>query len=65
VPRTTTVDPALVDQCRGSHFVVVTFSGTGMEESHYQANVIQRAIEDAGGLARAFRWARPLTAFLC
>ncbi|HEY3547660.1 MAG TPA: hypothetical protein VGK17_16425, partial [Propionicimonas sp.] len=47
--RTHTVDSVLVDQCRASHFVVVTFSGTGMEASQYQANVIQRPIEDLGG----------------
>lgn len=44
-----TVDAALVEQCRASHFVVVAFSGTGMEASQYQANVIQRPIEDLGG----------------
>lgn len=47
--RTHAVDATLVDQCRASHFVVVTFSGTGMEASQYQANVIQRPIEDLGG----------------
>jgi len=46
---TRVVDAALVEQCRASHFVVVTFSGTGMEASQYQANVIQRPIEDLGG----------------
>jgi hypothetical protein len=43
------VEPSLVEQCRQSNFVVVTFSGTGMEESHYQGNVIQRPVEDLGG----------------
>ncbi len=47
--RVRTVDPVLVTQCRQSAFVVVTFSGTGMEESHYQANMIQGFIEDLGG----------------
>lgn len=47
--RTTAVDPALVQQCRESHFVVVTFSGTGMTGSQYQANMIQSIVEDLGG----------------
>ena len=47
--ETHSVDAPLVDQCRASHFVVVTFSGTGMEASQYQANVIQRPVEDLGG----------------
>ncbi len=47
--RIHTVDATLVEQCRQSHFVVVSFSGTGMEASQYQANVIQRPIEDLGG----------------
>lgn len=47
--RIYTVDASLIKQCRQSHFVVVTFSGTGMETSQYQANVIQRPVEDLGG----------------
>jgi hypothetical protein len=48
-------DPTLVEQCRQSHFVVVTFSGTGMEASQYQANMIQRPVEDLGGCAM-YHW---------
>jgi Alpha/beta hydrolase family len=47
--RTRSVDATLVEQCRKSHFVVVSFSGTGMETSQYQANMIQRPVEDLGG----------------
>ena len=43
------VDPILVEQCRQSDFVVISFSGTGIETSQYQANVIQPAVEDLGG----------------
>ncbi|MGV8908338.1 MAG: alpha/beta fold hydrolase [Propionicimonas sp.] len=44
-----TVDAPLVERCRQSSFVVVSFSGTGLEASQYQANVIQRPVEDLGG----------------
>ncbi len=47
--RIRSVDPSLAKRCRESQFVVVTFSGTGMEESHYQANMIQRIVEDLNG----------------
>ena len=47
--RTTAVDPALVEQCRESRFVVLTFSGTGMTGSQYQANMIQDLVERLGG----------------
>lgn len=42
-------DPALLEKCRDRQFVVVVFSGTGMEESHYQGNMIQRFIEELDG----------------
>lgn len=47
--RSIAVDPVLVEQCRASNFVVVTLSGTGMADSQYQANMIQRFVEDLGG----------------
>jgi hypothetical protein len=49
VARTTQVDPGLVERCRASNFVVITFSGTGMADSQYQANMIQTYVEDLGG----------------
>lgn len=49
VARTTSVDPALVERCRSSNFVVITFSGTGMADSQYQANMIQGLVEGLGG----------------
>lgn len=42
-------DPALLRECRERRFVVVVFSGTGMEESHYQGNMIQRFVEELDG----------------
>ncbi len=53
--RTTAVDLALVEQCRASNFVVVTFSGTGMTGSQYQANMIQSLVEGLGGCVM-FHW---------
>ncbi len=47
--RTTAVDPALVERCRASDFVVITLGGTGMADSQYQANMIRRLVEDLGG----------------
>ncbi len=47
--RTTAVDPILVEACRESHFVVITFSGTGLTGSQYQANMIQNLVEELGG----------------
>lgn len=47
--RTTAVDPTLVEQCRARDFVVITFGGTGMVESQYQANMIERFVEELGG----------------
>lgn len=47
--RLTQIDEGLLTRCRESRFVVVTFSGTGMETSHYQANMIQGLVEDLGG----------------
>jgi len=46
---TNPVDPGLVERCRTSDFVVITFSGTGMADSQYQANMIQSHVEDLGG----------------
>lgn len=43
------VDPLLVEQCRRSRFVVITFSGTGMEDSHYQANMLGGPVTKLGG----------------
>ena len=43
------LDATLMKHCREASFVVVTFSGTGMEDSHYQANMIQPMVEDLGG----------------
>lgn len=47
--RQVEVEASLVERCRDSSFVVVTFSGTGMEDSHYQANMIQGLVENLGG----------------
>lgn len=47
--RRVEVEASLVERCRDSRFVVVTFSGTGMEASHYQANMIQALVENLGG----------------
>ena len=47
--RTTAVDASLVERCRDARFVVITFSGTGMADSQYQANMIQSFVEDLGG----------------
>lgn len=47
--RTTAVDPVLVERCRASNFVVITLGGTGMADSHYQANMIRSLVEDLGG----------------
>lgn len=47
--RQVEIDESLMRHCRESSFVVVTFSGTGMEDSHYQANMIQKLVEDLGG----------------
>lgn len=38
-----------IEQCRESHFVIVIFSGTGMETSHYTANMIQDLVQKMGG----------------
>jgi len=47
--RSRSTDPQLVEQCRRSRFVVVTFSGTGMEDSHYQANMLLSPVTKLGG----------------
>lgn len=49
------VNPELIEKCRESKFVVINFSGTGMETSHYGANVIQNLVEDLGG-CNMYHW---------
>lgn len=53
--KITEVDPALIEKCRESKFVVINFSGTGMETSHYAANMIQNIVESLGGCSM-YHW---------
>lgn len=53
--KLTQVDPALIEKCRESRFVTINFSGTGMETSHYAANMIQGIVENLGG-CNMYHW---------
>lgn len=47
--KITEINQDIVEQCRKSKFVVVIFSGTGMETSQYTANMIQDLVQKMGG----------------
>lgn len=49
------VNPELIEKCRQSKFVVINFSGTGMETSHYAANILQNLVEELGGCSM-YHW---------
>lgn len=49
------VNPELIEKCRKSKFVVINFSGTGMETSHYAANILQNLVEELGGCSM-YHW---------
>lgn len=53
--KTRSVDPDLIEKCRESEFVVINLSGTGMETSHYAANMIQNIVEGLGGCSM-YHW---------
>lgn len=38
-----------MEKCRESRLVAVTLSGTAMEDSHYQVDMIQKLVADLGG----------------
>ena len=43
------IDACLMEKCRESRLVAVTLSGTVMEDSHYQVDMIQKLVADLGG----------------
>ena len=53
--KVTPINPELIKKCRESDLVVVHFSGTSMETSHYAASVYNDLVEEYGGCSM-FHW---------